>query len=178
MFFFLLKNEDHSDLKRLARENQIEIPWRSEIVEFLRNNGVEIQEVDLLSRERLRQMAKERGIPTGLSLSELRERLRQPIPAVKRQNTKPPVPTPRRKTTSRQSLMDEPVPEIQAKILIPKEIPLLPLRTKRLARLANQTVETFSGWLNWLKESGKQVAEKVNPKLKELKSIFGRKILL
>ena len=73
-----------SDLKRLARKNQIEIPWRlrkkSEIAEFLRNNGVEIQEVDLLSRERLRQMARERGIPTGLNVSELREALRRPIP--------------------------------------------------------------------------------------------------
>ena len=61
-----------SDLKQLAKENNLSIPWRvrkkSEIVDFLRNNGVEIQQVDLLSRAELRNLAKERGISSGLNL--------------------------------------------------------------------------------------------------------------
>ena len=56
--------------------------------------------------------------------------------------------------------MDEPVPELKAQILVPEEIPLLPPRKKRLTRLANKTVETFSDWLDWLKDTGKQVVEK------------------
>ena len=135
-----------SDLKQLAKENQIEIPWRlrkkSEIVEFLKNSGLEIPEVDLLSRERLRQMARERGIPTSLSLSELREglrgeapqersSLRRPIIAVRRKNKKPPVPTPRRK---KQPIMNESVPLIDAEISVPQQVPLKPPRTKKISK--------------------------------------------
>ena len=132
----------------------MEVERKAEIVKFLKNNKVEIEEVDLLSRAELRNTAKEREIPTGLNLSELRERLRRPIPAVRRK---------------KQPIMDESVPLINAEILVPQQVPLEPPRTKRLARLANQTVETFSDWLDWLKNAGKNVAKKVNPKLEELK---------
>ena len=61
---------------------------------------------------------------------------------------------------SQPTLLDEKVPLLNAEILIPQQVPLKPPRTKRLAKLANDTVETFSNWLNWLKDSGKEVVKK------------------
>ena len=67
--------------------------------------------------------------------------------------------------------MDEPIPEVTAQILLPEEVLLRPPRTT-LGKAVDQTVETVSGWMDWLKEKGENVISKAWPKLQELKKII------
>ena len=50
-----------------------------------------------------------------------------------------------------------------------KQLPLRPSRTKSLKQAAKKTIETFSSWLDWLNNAGKDVVKKVNTKLEDLK---------
>ena len=58
-------------------------------------------------------------------------------------------------------------PEINVPILIPETVKVKPNIVKRVVQ---KTVETFSGWMNWLVESGKTyIAKPISSSLKNLK---------
>ena len=80
----------------------------------------------------------------------------RPIPAPR---TKRPIPAPRNILNIRNPSIN--VPVLQPEIVI--------VRQNEAPSFIERTVETFSGWLNWLAESGKKIIETISPKLKNLK---------
>ena len=58
-------------------------------------------------------------------------------------------------------------PEINVPILVPETVEVKPNIVKRVAKI---TVETFSGWMNWLAESGqKYIVKPISSSLKNRK---------
>ena len=104
----------------------------------------------------LKKLAKERCLRRyhNLKKAELLSLLR-PIPAPRR-----PIPTPRK-------IMNIRNPEINIPILIPETVKVKPNIVKRVAK---KTVETFTGWMSWLAESGqKYIVKPISSSLKNLK---------
>ena len=144
---------------------------------FLSKRGVKIPEI--LTSDELKTKATNLGLQVSrlrtkgelekaIKKAEEERRFQRPIPAPRTKRRVPPVPAPRRLKETK-SLMGEPVPEMTAQILVPQTIPLRPPRTKALKRGAKQTIETFSGWFDWLKDTGKAFVTKVNSKPEDLK---------
>ena len=57
-------------------------------------------------------------------------------------------------------------PEINIPILISETVKVKPNIVKRVVK---KTFETFSGWMNWLAESGKNIVKQISSSLKNLK---------
>ena len=93
--------------------------------------------------------------------------LLRPIPAPRRPIPTPrrPIPTPKRPIPAPRKIMNIRNPEINIPILIPETVKVKPNIVKRVVK---KTVETFSGWLNWLAESGKNIVKPISS-LKNLK---------
>ena len=112
------------------------------------------------SRSGLQTKARNLGLSVSRlrTIDQLEQRTRkkkargsQACSATKKTAAQRPIPAPRRKKL----LIDEPVPEITAQILVPKEVPLRPPRTKKSFKVAaKQTIETFPSWLDLLKNTG------------------------
>ena len=132
--------------------------------------------------------AKERGLRgcSKLRKAELLSLLR-PIPAPKRDFSKIPIPAPRRdfskKTipaprTKRKDFSEKPIPaprnimnirnpSINIPILQPE---IAVVKQNEAPSFIEKTVETFSGWMNWLAESGKKyIVKPISSSLKNLK---------
>ena len=43
------------------------------------------------------------------------------------------------------------------------------VKESQASSFIEKTIETFSDWMNWLAESGKNIVKKIPPKLKNLK---------
>ena len=123
-------------------------------------------------------MARERGWKgyQNLKKEDLKKILNIPIPAprTKKDFSKKPIPAPRtRKEFSKKpipaprNILDIKNPEINIPILKPEKVKV---NASEAPSIIQNTVETFSGWLKWLKESGKKyVIKPVSEKLKNLK---------
>ena len=130
------------------------------------------------SREVLKNMARERGWKgyQNLKKEDFKKILNIPIPAprTKKDFSKKPIPAPRtRKDFSKKpipaprNILDIKNPEINIPILKPEKVKV---NASEAPSIIQNTVETFSGWLKWLKESGKEyVIKPVSEKLKNLK---------
>ena len=140
----------------------------------------------------LKKLAKERGLHgySKLRKAELLSLLRIPIPAPrtkKRDFSKIPIPAPRRDfskipipapRTKKRDFSKIPIPapknilniknpEINVPVLQPE---IAVVRQNEAPSFIKKTVETFSGWLNWLAESGKNyIAKPISSTLKNLK---------
>ena len=92
----------------------------------------------------------------------LTEKTKKPIPAPrmkKRDFSKRPIPAPR-------NLLNIKNPEINVPVLKPE---IVVVKEKQAPTVIKKTVETFSGWMNWLAESGKKIIKLVSATLKNLK---------
>ena len=112
--------------------------------------------------KKLQEEAKRRGIKnfrvkTEVELRELLERRgtksqpMRPIPAPRTRRPTQPIPAPR-------NILNTPNPEINVPILVPEIAKVMPNIVKRVV---DKTVDTFSGWMNWLAESGQNLIKPV-----------------
>ena len=108
---------------------------KEDALRFLRERGVEL---DTRSPNELKTEARNLGLPDShlRTIDELQNAIkrvklekRRLVPAPRTKKRTPPVPAPRRRTRKR-NLMDQPVPEMTAQILVPQRIPLRPPRIK------------------------------------------------
>ena len=120
----------------------------------------------------LKKLAKERGL---CGYSKLRKAgllsLLRPIPTPRRDFSERPTPAPRRDFSERptpslrrdfserpipapRNILNIPNPEINVPILVPETVKVKPNVVKRVV---DKTLDTFSGWMNWLAESGKNI---------------------
>ena len=123
-----------------------------------------------------KKLAKERGLRRyhNLKKAELLSLLERPIPAPRRDFSKRPIPAPRRDfskrpipapRTKRRDFSKRPIPaprnilnirnpSINVPVLQPE---IAVVREGEAPSFIKKTVETFSGWMNWLAESGKNI---------------------
>ena len=98
----------------------------------------------------------------------------KPIPAPRRDFSEKPIPAPR---TKRKDFSEKPIPaprnimnirnpSINIPILQPE---IAVVKESQTPSFTEKTIETFSDWMNWLAESGKNIVKKMPPKLKNLK---------
>ena len=130
------------------------------------------------SREVLKNMARERGWKgyQNLKKEDLKKILNIPIPAprTKKDFSEKPIPAPRTKKDfsekpipAPRNILDIKNPEINIPILKPEKVKV---KKDKAPSIIQNTVETFSGWLKWLADSGKEyVIKPVSEKLKNLK---------
>ena len=123
----------------------------------------------------LKNLSKERGFHgySRLRKAELVSLLSSaPIPALRnkrRDFSKRPVPTPRAKSRDEKpvraprNILDIKNPEINVPILVPEIVKTKP---NTVQRVVEKTATT--DWMNWLKESGKNIVKKIPPKVKEI----------
>ena len=172
------------DLKNLAKERGFRGFHNLTKVELSRLLEVPISP----SKKDFKNLAKERGFRgfhnlTKVELSRLLER-QIPAPRTKREDfSEKPIPAPRNlpipaPRTKRRDFSERPIsaprnimnirnPEINIPILQPESVEA---KQSEAPSLIKKTVETFSGWMNWLAESGKKLFVKpVSSALKNLK---------
>ena len=82
--------------------------------------------------------------PTPAPRRDFSER---PTPALRRDFSERPIPAPR-------NILNIPNPEINVPILVPETVKVKPNVVKRVV---DKTLDTFSGWMYWLAESGKNI---------------------
>ena len=154
------------------------------------------------SKKDLKNLAKERGYLgfQNLTKAELSRLLEKPIPAprIKKYFSEKPIPAPRIK----KDFSEKPIPAPRIKkdfsekpIPAPRNImniknpsiniPILQpeiavVKENQAQTFIEKTVETFSGWMNWLAESGKKyIVKPISSSLKNLKekinTIFEKK---
>ena len=113
----------------------------------------------------LKNLAKERGLRGfhNLKKAELLRLLEVPIPAPRtkrRDFSERPIPAPRNIMNIRNPSIN--IPILQPDIAVVKE--------NQAPTFIEKTVETFSGWMNWLAESGKKyIVKPISSSLKNLK---------
>ena len=95
----------------------------------------------------------------------------RPIPAPRKKFDERPIPAPRKKIDERpipapRNIMNIRNPSINIPILQPE---IAVVKESQAPSFIEKTIETFSDWMNWLAESGKNIVKKIPPKLKNLK---------
>ena len=135
------------DLKNLARERGLRRyhNLKKEDSARLLNINIPIQP----SKKDLKNLARERGLRRyNLKKEDLIQLLENPIP-------------------TQDNILDIKNPEINIPVLKPEKVKV---KEDKIPSFIEKTVETFSGWLNWLAESGKKYIPKpITSKLKNLK---------
>ena len=163
------------DLKNLAKERGLRGFHNLKKAELSRLLDVPISP----SKKDLKNLAKERGLWGfhNLTKVELSRLLERPIPAPRTKKdfserpipaprTKKPIPAPRLIPAPR-NIMNIRNPSISVPILQPE---IVEAKQSEAPSLIKKTVETFSGWMNWLAESRKKLFVKpVSSALKNLK---------
>ena len=121
----------------------------------------------------LKKLAKERGLRRyhNLKKSELLTLLEIPIPPSKGDFSERPIPTPRKKFDERpipapRNILNIRNPKINIPILQPE---IAVVKESQAPSVIEKIIETFSDWMNWLAESGKNIVKQIPPKLKNLK---------
>ena len=128
----------------------------------------------VMTVKELKKLAKERGFKrySKLRKQELIDLLR-PIPAPRRDFSERPIPAPRRDFSKRpipaprlkKDFSERPIPaprnilnirnpSINVPVLQPE---IAVVKENQAPSVIKKTVETFSGWLNWLAESGQKI---------------------
>ena len=99
----------------------------------------------MTSLQDLKNLARERGLRRyhNLKKEDLARLLENPIPT---------------------NILDIENPEINIPVLQPKKVKV---KEDKIPSFIEKTVETFSGWLNWLAESGKIYSQANNIKVKK-----------
>ena len=105
----------------------------------------------------LKKLAKERGLRRyhNLKKEELSRLLERPIPTPRNK----PIPAPRKKFDERpipvpRNILNIKNPSINIPILQPK---IAVVKENQAPSFIKKTVETFSGWMNWLAEKWKKI---------------------
>ena len=187
-----------NELKTFAKNKNLKGYQKQTKKELADRLGIKL----LPSREVLKNMARERGWKgyQNLKKEDLKKILNIPIPAprTKKDFSEKPIPAPRTKKDvsekpipaprTKKDVSEKPIPaprnildiknpEINIPILKPEKVKV---KKDKAPSIIQNTVETFSGWLKWLADSGKEyVIKPVSEKLKNLKDkinkLFGTK---
>ena len=134
------------DLKNLARERGLRRYHNLKKEDLARLLNIPISPKPL--KKDLKNLARERGLRRyhNLKKEDLARLLENPIPT---------------------NILDQQNPEINIPVLQPKKAKV---KEDKIPSFIEKTVETVSGWLNWLAESGKKYIPKpITSKLKNLK---------
>ena len=134
------------DLKNLARERGLRRYHNLKKEDLARLLNIPISPKPL--KKDLKNLARERGLRRfhNLKKEDLARLLENQIPT---------------------NILDQQNPEINIPVLQPKKVKV---KKDKIPSFIENTVETFSGWLNWLAESGKKYIPKpTTSKLKNLK---------
>ena len=134
------------DLKNLARERGLRRYHNLKKEDLARLLNIPISPQPL--KKDFKNLARERGLRRyhNLKKEDLARLLENPIPT---------------------NILDIENPEINIPVLQPKKVKV---KKDKIPSFIEKTVETFSGWLNWLAESGKKYIPKpITSKLKNLK---------
>ena len=169
------------DLKNLAKERGLQRYHNLKKEELAKILNIPISP----SKKDLKNLAKERGLRGfhNLKKDELSRLLERPIPAprIKRPIPAPrtrnfserPIPAPRTRNFSERpipaprNIMNIRNPSINIPILQPD---IAVVKENQAPTFIEKTVETFSGWMNWLAESGKKyIVKPITSSLKNLK---------